>query len=312
MLEKMFLTVGQKSLVPEARGDWEGQGYVISHVRNGNWIKVIATDKNGDKVGWVKVFPHEDEHHIIASTLFVKDDHRRKGIATAMYQYAEKEMGMPFHPKESADSNRTDAGKKFWSQKKRPFAQKEDISEDVESDGYMIKYIPHPGDWSKVAMVKLYDSSGNEVGEMSMSGLSKDVQDYYAKRGQTNLNYAHINWAEIKPEHRGKGLYQKMLAAAVDGVKAQGSDGVSTTAQTPESEKVWSKISNKITLPKNPGAGQASVVLREPPIFTSKLTEDEEVFSDKHGEAPVLNGSMPLVSEDWEDWDEWGLPIREC
>src|SRR5271166_64061 len=139
--------------------------------------------------------------------------------------------------------------------------------------GYKLKYFPHPGDWSKVAQVKVYDAKGKEVGHMGMSGLSEDALAKYRQFHRVPKdegNFAHINWAEIDPEHRGKGLYKEMLALAVKGVKSQGSDGITTTAQIRDSERVWDHIVNKVVHPPRPGAAQSEITLSEHPQWKSR------------------------------------------
>lgn len=49
----------------------------------------------------------------------VAPDHRRRGLATAMYSWAERLSGKKFRP---ASSN-TDAAKALWHQKHRPFGE---------------------------------------------------------------------------------------------------------------------------------------------------------------------------------------------
>ena len=55
----------------------------------------------------------------------VNSDHRRKGIATAMYVTAEKIMGKTLvnYWDESGESQ-TEMGQVFWGQKNRPFGKK--------------------------------------------------------------------------------------------------------------------------------------------------------------------------------------------
>ena len=125
----------------EARDDWKKQGYEIGHVKHGNAIKVFARDNAGNKVGSVSVYPTEDDTSLIANDLMVKPEHRRKGIATAMYQYAEKVMGKRFQNEPEAGRGRTPAGQAFWNQPNRPFG------EELEhwDNGIWVHYSKHPG-----------------------------------------------------------------------------------------------------------------------------------------------------------------------
>jgi GNAT superfamily N-acetyltransferase/oligoribonuclease (3'-5' exoribonuclease) len=94
-----------------AKGDWKKEGYTIKHVEHGNAIKVAAYDKAGNKVGSTDVFPSEDGFHIEANETYVDEAHQRKGIASAMYEYAEKIMGLPM---QQLEGGQTGDGNKFW------------------------------------------------------------------------------------------------------------------------------------------------------------------------------------------------------
>ena len=136
---------------------------------------------------------------------------------------------------------------------------------------YTIKYFPHKGDWASVAFVKVF-FKGKQVGKMGLSGISKKQQREFIEDDKRNgikpdptYNYGLINWSELNSMHRGKGLYPIMLKIALKGVKNQGSDGVSTMAQSGDSKRIWSKIANKKYYPPMPGSGNATWVLTEPP-----------------------------------------------
>jgi hypothetical protein len=95
-------------------GDWSKEGYSLGHEYD-EWghLTVFATHPSEKmRVGSVFIptsFMRPD--HLISASTNVLQRHQRKGLATAMYQYAEKLTG-----KKMAPSNiRTEAGQSLWS-----------------------------------------------------------------------------------------------------------------------------------------------------------------------------------------------------
>lgn len=77
---------------------------------------IIALDSNGDKVGELFCH-HEDEEHMTCHQVDVIDHHRRKGIASAMYEFQEEMSGKKF----IKSPYQTELGEKLWTQKGKKF-----------------------------------------------------------------------------------------------------------------------------------------------------------------------------------------------
>ena len=80
---------------------------------------VKAHTASGEHVG--KAIFHDNGDHLKASNVSVKPSHRSQGIATKMYQHAEKVHRKPTKPNDI----QTPAGKAFWDQKDRKFGKSE-------------------------------------------------------------------------------------------------------------------------------------------------------------------------------------------
>lgn len=106
-------------------GDWKKEGYTIKGIgspdavkRGDNW-QVNAYDKSGNVVGTLLVY--DLGHAITASDVQVKEAHQRKGLASAMYEYAEKKTGKEMLPADQVSDdpdNMTDDAKEFWKNRK--------------------------------------------------------------------------------------------------------------------------------------------------------------------------------------------------
>jgi len=109
----------------------------FASVRDGHDWVVEAHDKSGKKVGHVRIYKDSEEHKlrgtISSSDSWVEPSHRRKGIASAMYQHAEKHAGARMKTaaevaarigNDPEDYFSSDA-EKLWSQPNRPFGKSE-------------------------------------------------------------------------------------------------------------------------------------------------------------------------------------------
>ena len=72
-------------------------------------LKVVAT-KGNKKIGHADIIHTKRHKNINSQWIHVDKEHRRKGIATAMYQHAEKVTGKKIHP----SKDKTNEGYKFW------------------------------------------------------------------------------------------------------------------------------------------------------------------------------------------------------
>jgi 8-oxo-dGTP pyrophosphatase MutT (NUDIX family)/GNAT superfamily N-acetyltransferase len=130
----------------KARDDWKKEGYSLRHKKDKHGFhNVYAYDKNGKQVGIAKFsyYLEPDQNNTSLEIkglkgweLQVDPEHRRKGLATAMYKLAEEKSGLKIKP-----GVLTDMGEIFWSQKNREFGenqtQKIELSELLTNQACM-------------------------------------------------------------------------------------------------------------------------------------------------------------------------------
>lgn len=118
-------------------GDWRKEGYSISHSIELNpkvnpenyWddhdhtVTVFAHDNKGNLVGKAPFFFHPKRDSMVPTGTKVHESHRRKGLATAMYQHAEKVMNKPILS--DNPGGRTADAEALWAQPRRPFGKTE-------------------------------------------------------------------------------------------------------------------------------------------------------------------------------------------
>lgn len=112
-------------------GDWKKEGYKIGHKIDGDTITVSA-HKDGKQVG--ELYAGKSTAHrgkLKALNLTVDSKHRRKGLATSMYNLAEKQMGQSF-----VEGVQSANAKKLWSQPNRPFGKSETSLEKMMMIGH--------------------------------------------------------------------------------------------------------------------------------------------------------------------------------
>lgn len=100
---------------------------VVGGKHRGDYIR--AYDSTGQRVGSLFFGPtarHLDDE--ISGSVQVHPQHRRKGIATAMYVLAEKVSGKRFVP----DTYQTPSGRALWDQPNRPFGKSLLIKSQLE------------------------------------------------------------------------------------------------------------------------------------------------------------------------------------
>jgi GNAT superfamily N-acetyltransferase len=117
------------------KGDWEKEGYTISHKKSPHGgIYVQAHDRHGKLAGFASIGYHDWDNaedsegvpifsktptdHIMSFETEVEPAHQRKGLASAMYQYAEQYYGVPMEM-----GSLSDDAAKLWKQPRRPFGK---------------------------------------------------------------------------------------------------------------------------------------------------------------------------------------------
>lgn len=143
--ESEKLVASERELEKGIYGDWKNEGYAISHTIEHNpkvnpenpWddhdhtIRVFAHDKNGNLVGKAPFLFHPRHQTLMPAGTRVDEAHRRKGLASAMYSYAENIMGKPV-----VDENpggRTKDAEALWAQPNRMFGMRKRIVKIEES-----------------------------------------------------------------------------------------------------------------------------------------------------------------------------------
>lgn len=81
---------------------------------------VVKALKGNKEVGRLDFIKSKFKKVLKGSGVTVDPNHRREGIGTQMYIYAEEQLGLKFVRN---DEVLTPAGKALWNQKSRPFGQ---------------------------------------------------------------------------------------------------------------------------------------------------------------------------------------------
>jgi GNAT superfamily N-acetyltransferase len=132
----------KKDLLKGEKGNWKSENYKVSvnHANtNSDYVNIHAHDKDGNKVA-DSTFKHHGPH-LRALDVDVKPEHRRKGIASAMYAHAEEHTGKKLHATSSDSSSRTSEGQALWSNPKRTFGKSENLSKSEMPDHLVIETI---------------------------------------------------------------------------------------------------------------------------------------------------------------------------
>jgi GNAT superfamily N-acetyltransferase len=186
------------------KGDWEKEGYTISHKKSPHGgIYVQAHDRHGKLAGFasigyhdwdnaedsegVPVFSKTPTDHIMSFETEVEPAHQRKGLASAMYQYAEQYYGVPMEM-----GSLSDDAAKLWKQPRRPFGKS-----TLEKAGRCWEgYEPTPGKkpYSKGSCRKIKKSEHQE-------------KDSKIKTKQLNKNYV------LNGDKMQKSYHQKLIKA---------------------------------------------------------------------------------------------------
>lgn len=132
-------TTHQESVEKGLKGDWKKEGGYKFHTKwqdypdkdDGNYLKIAVThDSKGHDDPWNEEKsvgdasfypPHKEEKEARwMGNPSVHEDHERKGIASSMYELAEKTSGASIRPDPDMQ---TPHAKKMWAQKDRKFGE---------------------------------------------------------------------------------------------------------------------------------------------------------------------------------------------
>ncbi len=90
--------------------------YSISNIEDNDYI--VRSKINSKSVGELRFIKSQNKPVLMAGSLSVDPSHRRKGIASSMYVFAEEELGMKFV---KSDDVLTPDGKLLWNNPNRKF-----------------------------------------------------------------------------------------------------------------------------------------------------------------------------------------------
>lgn len=95
---------------------------------------VTVHDSSDEEVGHAEIYHHALDPSgpkMMCSDVLVQPEHQRKGLATRMYQHAEKISGRTLHPY----PEQHDDGKALWAQPNRPFGPKPMKKSEAQVEG---------------------------------------------------------------------------------------------------------------------------------------------------------------------------------
>lgn len=101
--------------------------YGIKNIEDNSYI--VRAMYNGKSVGELHFIKSRSKSVLMAGSLSVDPNHRRKGIASSMYEFAEKELGMKFVRSEDV---LTPDGKLLWNNPNRKFGLKEESNKPAK------------------------------------------------------------------------------------------------------------------------------------------------------------------------------------
>jgi predicted GNAT family acetyltransferase len=100
------------------KGDWEKEGYIVKHIESIGTYHRFGAFLKGKMIGELAV--ESEGKHLFVEGTQIDATHRRKGLATALYELAEKNL----KKKILNMDYKSDDSKKFWKQPGRKFGTK--------------------------------------------------------------------------------------------------------------------------------------------------------------------------------------------
>jgi GNAT superfamily N-acetyltransferase len=149
---------------PPAR--WQEEGYTIGENREASadpetYLVIQAKDREGNKVG---DSTFKKENGLLRSLdVSVDPEHRRKGLASAMYSEAERQTGLTIKPTAEDRATRTEDGNALWSQPDRPFGK-----EKLRQAGTVLDQSAAA---SKLSPLGFYSQLESDVGKMDFKDI---------------------------------------------------------------------------------------------------------------------------------------------
>ena len=186
-----------------------------------------------DKVAWVNFELIDD--HLEALDLYVDPKHRRKGIATAMYQFAKK-LGNDIIP----SSKQTGMGKQFW-------ATKSPVTEAKDPDGKTVAgvWADVDGNSIEVEYSQVFDEELR--GRGLYTDLLKSLSDHYAVTSDTDTNNAAVNiYKRLGADYDTRQARHTLRKQGVaEGSKQNYLSQIPNLTWKPVSRSVWNTIQDE-------------------------------------------------------------------
>jgi ribosomal protein S18 acetylase RimI-like enzyme len=228
--KKLTPEFGKSELAKGAKGDWQKEGYKIGFHNDGKgtlFIKAFhPTEKDNfgdpEEVGHARIYNNSDS--LAASEIAIHPDHRRKGLATAMYNLAELKTG-----KKIVRGTQYPDGKALWAQPNRPFGKSElekGAQGDWKKEGYNISV--HPYSDEDHLRIVAHDNDGNLVGQV----------DFSHDHEYPNIL---VDNAKVDKEHRRKGLASAMYSLAEKHSGKKIKQILGDENQTEDARNLWSQ-----------------------------------------------------------------------
>jgi len=190
-----------------ALGDWKKEGIKLERkllkpdldVNHPRQIQeIVAYNPEGKIVGQSQYYNYPDKP-MMSPDVHVTEENRRKGIATAMHELAEKESG-----RKILQGSQTDDAKALWDQAGRSFGVKK---EDLESYLESLKEAPIPESMSLLDRIKLAAKRSKikapemEAAQLEREALRNQPKDYFdrARRTATEKDFNRLQ-EKLKPK----------------------------------------------------------------------------------------------------------------
>jgi len=190
-------------------GNWEAEGYKISHIPRDNGVMEIhAHAPDGKHVGYAMIYPHETEPHaLMPMVTSIRPEHQRKGLATAMYRHAENVSGKMVLP----STDQSPDAQKLWNQPKRPSGKSElekGLHGDWQKEGYRISH-SFPEDYCKDCAIH----SDTEM-RVSVTKDGREVAHAHIGGGHESHDFLWPRGINVDKAHRRKGIASAMYQHA--------------------------------------------------------------------------------------------------
>ena len=225
---------GKSELEKGQKGDWKKEGYTISHEvydehpDYGCPMLIVSAHhpKHGEVAdAHIQLGPNEDENRAspenpIPMSTNVRSAFRRKGIATAMYEHAERVLGR----KIARGSEQSDDAKALWSQPSRPFGKSKLVKAPIENyDSSIGREVPehpmkeryeHSAKSTEVAPGIYHHALFSNRNQEALHMLSNHPDPFYPKAtiysqllgdAERPAGPMMVQLSQVHPEHKGKG-----------------------------------------------------------------------------------------------------------